>query len=536
MSSVARAHALARGAVRPAASSSRAFVWLVTGSFACYATIAITSGVAALRPASVDVLAGWPALHAAMAALTPASLSAPAWDSASALVPLSVFALAALALVALWAAMLHVARWSPAAIPTRLLLAGVAACAIPLLLTAGMASSDLYLYAFFGRILAVYGENPLLNTPLQYWGDPHLAPVFWTWLPASYGPVWLMLSGALSRLAGENLTTTVLVYKSALLGIHLLTTWVLARALSSRWPERATWGAVFYGLNPLVLFEGIANGHNELLLVLLLTAGVVALLHARPRPLVAVALLSAAVMVKAVAVVLLAPVGVAILAARQGLRARLTMAAAAISVGLVVALALYWPLWAGTVLIDNVRFNPAATEYNNSLWEFALRTSGAALERGQWITPAERVPMLAVLLLGTAFGMVAAGRGRPLSQVLVWTWGAYLLSLGWVWPWYFVVAVPFAALAGPGAPARVTMALTAGGLLFWTGWTGPPHPLAPWLTELRALVLFAPAIVVAAVNGAWAILPLPTPSLDPARVLDLVTGSPRAQEVGSVDA
>lgn len=93
--------------------------------------------------------------------------------------------------------------------------------------------------------------------------------------------------------------------------------------------------------------------------------------------------------------------------------------------------------------------------------------------------------------------VVLLWRGPELLDGVLWAWFAYFLCIGWIWPWYFLPAVPVAAVRGPGRTTAIVAALSLGGLLFWLGWPEPALPAAPYFLNYRSVLLLAPAILVA---------------------------------------
>jgi hypothetical protein len=166
----------------------------------------------------------WPQLRAVSDALTPDSLITATWRTDQAATHEFLYLLLALALVVLWLAALWLVRPGGRTVSLRWILLPIVLFGVPLIVLPGMFSGDLYLYMFYGRMIARYGANPILVAPDQFAGDPHLAWVYWKWLPSAYGPVWLMLSGVLSAVAGDALWENIVTYKSAMLGLHLLAT------------------------------------------------------------------------------------------------------------------------------------------------------------------------------------------------------------------------------------------------------------------------------------------------------------------------
>ena len=256
----------------------------------------------------------------------------------------------------------------------RPILAVTVLLAVPLMVLPGLMSDDLYLYNLYGRTISVYGANPIYYSPSSFPADAHLPWVHWKELRSSYGPIWLMLSAALSRIGVDSLTMTVIVYRAAAAVLHLLTVAVLWSTLRSTSARSAATRTIFYAWNPLVLLEVVGNAHNDVLVALFAVLLVAAAMR---RAWLASAFFGAcAVMVKPFALLLLVPVGRNIIASSRGwcMVRRLAMAVV-VAAGTMVFVSL--PLWAGGALLQNVMNNPASEMYTNTLWE-SVSDLGAA--------------------------------------------------------------------------------------------------------------------------------------------------------------
>ncbi|MDR1998721.1 MAG: polyprenol phosphomannose-dependent alpha 1,6 mannosyltransferase MptB, partial [Frankiaceae bacterium] len=144
--------------------------------------------------------------------------------------------------------------------------------AIPLLACAPLFSRDLYAYAAQAQ-LAHAGLNPYRATPADLPGR-FLDEVAWRWVdsPAPYGPLWLMLGRLVAATAGEGVLRTVIGIRLLCAAGFALMVWLLPRLarLAGGRAELALWlGA----LNPLVLIQFVAGGHNDALMIGLGVAG-----------------------------------------------------------------------------------------------------------------------------------------------------------------------------------------------------------------------------------------------------------------------
>ena len=169
----------------------------------------------------------------------------------------------------------------------------IVATMVPLLF-----SRDVYSYAFYGRIAAVHGENPYVRTPVEFAGDP-LWPLIgpkWVDTPAVYGPAFTTISSVVAR-SVETPAGQVRAYRWIAALASLATIAVIAATARRMRPERAAFAVAAFGLNPVVLFHGVASGHNDLLVALAVAAGFLLLVH--DRTLAAVAVLAVGTLIKA---------------------------------------------------------------------------------------------------------------------------------------------------------------------------------------------------------------------------------------------
>jgi alpha-1,6-mannosyltransferase len=169
---------------------------------------------------------------------------------------------------------------------------------LPLALGPPLFSRDVYSYLAQGTLLHL-GHNPYQVTPLMlgHLGQQHiLHAVSHTWLrtTAPYGPLFLLVVGWLVAAAGYKVVLgAMLVRLLAILGVALLTAAVvpLARRVGGD-PRRAVW---LMALSPLVLFQLVSPGHNDVLMAGVMGVGIAAALR---WPLVGIAICALAATIK----------------------------------------------------------------------------------------------------------------------------------------------------------------------------------------------------------------------------------------------
>ncbi|HEV2239103.1 MAG TPA: polyprenol phosphomannose-dependent alpha 1,6 mannosyltransferase MptB, partial [Ktedonobacterales bacterium] len=120
-------------------------------------------------------------------------------------------------------------------------------------------TTDLYGYIARGYLMVQLHLNPMTTPAVLLPGN-----LLVNRPPAPYGPAWLLLCGLFSSVAGDNLLLNMLLFKLTSLLCLALSSWLLYR-LARRMEIGVPAGVVlFFTWNPLVLFEAIGNGHNDI--------------------------------------------------------------------------------------------------------------------------------------------------------------------------------------------------------------------------------------------------------------------------------
>jgi hypothetical protein len=207
--------------------------------------------------------------------------------------------------------------------------------ALPLLF-----SRDVYSYAFYGRIAAIYHANPYVSTPVEFAKDslwPLVGPK-WVDTPAVYGPLWTQISAAMAHVIHDP-AGMVRAYRWIAVAASLGTIAVIYDSSKRVWPARTAFAVAAFGLNPLTLFHSVASGHNDVLVALCIAGAFALILRGLELP--AIAVLALGTVVKAVAVVPLLLVlvwCVSRTARERRWRTALTHIGLAVAIGLAFAL------------------------------------------------------------------------------------------------------------------------------------------------------------------------------------------------------
>jgi hypothetical protein len=137
-------------------------------------------------------------------------------------------------------------------------------------------SRDVYSYIAHGQIVSVHGANPYVATPADFPSvlTSELVGPKWVDTPSVYGPLFSHLAGVVTR-TSDRLDVLVDTFRLLAIAASLATTFAIWGVVRLVWPARAAFAVAALGLNPAILFQSAASGHNDLLVALAIAVGVV---------------------------------------------------------------------------------------------------------------------------------------------------------------------------------------------------------------------------------------------------------------------
>lgn len=174
-----------------------------------------------------------------------------------------------------------------------------AAIGLILVFVAPFSSTDLYGYINRGVQQVFYNVNPYITplTGIKSWQLDLMFHEHWVNNPAPYGFFFVFLTKTLCFIAGRHFFITFLLFKFINLALFLSTGWLLYQLCSKFNMNRPWLSAYIFLWNPLVLLQGIANGHNDIILAFFLVASI-ALLTVKKWSIFAIPLLMLSILVK----------------------------------------------------------------------------------------------------------------------------------------------------------------------------------------------------------------------------------------------
>ncbi|MFN8177351.1 MAG: hypothetical protein U0167_05455 [bacterium] len=400
---------------------------------------------------------------------------------------LSLYAALVLALCGLQWAARRAARHAREAVVVPTVAAGFAIAATALVAGLPVRSTDIFAYLSIGQ-LTREGLNPWVERPSDH---PELSGRGFGAAVAHgslYGPLATRLF-ALLDVGGGSVWGFLLAWRAFLALLLALTVWLLhdsARLLGRAPPERMDL-LVMLAWSPLLLFEGVWNGHVDAVAACLIALGLRQVLRGRELP--GLFLLASVIAVKvSYAVLWPAILARAFLGAptrRKGILRALVVAGGA---------ALFYAAWLLPDALSWSHWQPLGQVggWVRNSFASALRTALRPLGLAGIVVPILSATFAVVLALGLRSVADREGFFRRLARDYL----LYLLVFGpFFFPWYVMPALPLVAVQGRARLRSVALLLAAtslatppSGALFDL-WRGIPVVLYA-LRSLPATILF----------------------------------------------
>jgi hypothetical protein len=339
---------------------------------------------------------------------------------------------------------------------------------------------DIFLYAVRSRVLSSYGANPSAVPFSHFPADPWMAYITPDWAArvSPYGPLWNLLAAPITWLAGDQIVIALVGLKVLMVLALLAGGWVIARALAAAGSAQIATGALLYLWNPIVLWEGIGNGHNDVLLTLALLLALSAWAARRDR--LVIPLLVVAALIKYVSLPLIPLAAIAIWRRAESRRARAEVIAWSVLLSMLAVLLALYPFFDLPAIWNSLHEQGAMFYTSPAAAAIALLNGRYPFDRLAWAATWAGRALLGLAILWQA-GRVwrhPAHLPRACFEVL---FVLLLVAMPSARSWYVIWLVGLAALLPWGWPAWRAIAWSAGalasyGLMIWIeAWWQPGY-------------------------------------------------------------
>ncbi len=350
---------------------------------------------------------------------------------------------------------------------------------------------DNFIYFVSARLLTVHHANPLTTYPQRFAENDPLMRFAGAWQDdlSPYGPLWNLIAAPISLLAGDHPGGAVFGFK-LLSAVALLTGgWVIARTLGVIRPADAASGTLLYLWNPLVLWEGIGNGHNDTVLMVPVLLAFYAWTKRRDMLVLPLLILSALIKFATLPLVPLAAIA---LWRRDGNRQRRQdLLVNSTILGGVAVLVGFFPFY------DLAAARSILTIQNDMLLHSPVQLTTNLLEERygfETVRAWSRGIGQGIFTLIVALQSIAIWR-RPdlLPRAAFDAMCVVLVVATWVRPWYGIWGVALAGLLPWGWPALRAIAWSAGGLALYALMIWIWHW---WPTDIQTIHSLATIVMV----------------------------------------
>ncbi len=368
-------------------------------------------------------------------------------------------------------------------------------------------TTDLYGYVARGYLFAQLHVNPMTHLATALPGNLSVDRP-----PSPYGPAWLLVTGLFSLVSGENLLVNMLLFK--LVGFLSVAgaIWLVDSLARELYPARRLRILVLFGWSPLLLFEAVGNGHNDIVMMVCVLAAFALMQRGHSRS--AFALILVGALVKYVSAVFLpfwfifalrqhalattandpaygtfprrrSPsralnsarrlMDTAAMTVREiDLRAASWLIAQCSVIAIVLIAACYGPFWAGIQTFTGLGQQIRPQYYNSSVVGFVAAPLEQLVSANKQAALDKTIRLLCyAMFAGYTFIQIRRlwlrGPNATLRDVITGsakvTFAALLLITFWFQPWYVIWLLPLAALADEPFVRRQGMFFALGALM-----------------------------------------------------------------------
>ena len=209
-----------------------------------------------------------------------------------------------------------------------------------------LTAQDIYTYISQSKLFIIYQRNPIFVPPSTYPTDPMMQIAGqWIRYGSPYGPLGIIVDALPMNILKDNLLGNLIALKLIFSGFLLGSAYLAYLIVKEMQPKYAISAALFVSWNPLLLFEVIVNGHNDIVMMFFVLWAVYTCLKEEYK--IGTLLLILSILVKYATLLLFPLFIIYALHSLSSRRAKLSYLAWVIVGGLFISIAAYSPFWEG---------------------------------------------------------------------------------------------------------------------------------------------------------------------------------------------
>lgn len=355
---------------------------------------------------------------------------------------------------------------------------------------------DVYNYIAESLVLVQYHANPIIVPAATYSNDPLISLAGgWTYYPAPYGPLCLIIDALPTKIVGRNLLANLLFIKLMFASMLILEAYLVYKILSRLAPKLALAGTLFIAWNPYALMEFSANSHNDIAMMLFVLLAILALVH--DRPVLAFALLVTSALVKFATLPLLPLFLIYGITHQPTMRKRMTYLALALLSALVIIIPIYGPFWQGFETFHSLLFQDQ--RYQSSFATMLADTVSGQMTQDQ-------AKLLGRVLFAIIYLYALYLSRKRLTDMLLACFITFFFFIAlavsnfevWyaIWPMMLAILLPSPVVSLSMLIFAYGVSLSVINYIFLVRWLGVTEPSFALANNLAYLMTFVPSILI----------------------------------------
>lgn len=311
-------------------------------------------------------------------------------------------------------------------------------------------SSDLFNYIFQAKIFTYYNDNPYINPPANYAGDPFCSWVcdgYWKNLTNTYGPLWFYFSLLPGYLSSNIYILNIFLFKFFIILIFLLSGWLVKLIQQINNPNNIKLGIFLFLFNPLLIYEAAGNSHNDIVLIFFILLSI--FLMQKKKFVLSYLALFASLLIKYITLPLLIIYFFSQIFSRKN---KLSFTLLIILLSLLFLVFAFAPIWTGTNIFQGIiQQNELINPLNNSplhhlgvlsMVAFGQNDKLPAIKIFNWL-------LYGISVLFIIFQFIKPPKPDNQNIIKAYFWVLIfllLIPLTWIQPWYYCWLLPLALI------------------------------------------------------------------------------------------
>ncbi len=370
-----------------------------------------------------------------------------------------------------------------------------------MLMVPTLLSTDIFDYIRHARILAIYGENPLIIPATYFPHDPFYNMGGWVGTGSVYGPLHIYVTSAIAWVAGDGFSANFFLFRGFFVAMNLVNLYLIWRIAARIKPGLERKALLFFGWNPFILILVVSNAHNDILMLALVLAGFLQYLNR--RVLLGALFITMAILVKFIALPILFVYLALALRQNRTLARRLAITGGSLLIFTAVTFLSYLPLWAGretfksmTTVGRKANFTLPGLIRDLAAGHFQLQLSSTLIQL-TFATLLGAYIIWHIRGVSSFRGLVSASAGIAFLTPF---------ALFWFQPWYLTMALGLIALRPRRLLYQASLAFSFSVMFFDSFWWHTPFSM-DIQKPLRVLAVFGPPILFLLIMKTRDILP-----------------------------